>query len=116
MRGHSELLLSVSDEVMFRIIDGTRSTDIPEGCLMTAWNKIECKFVPKTNATMVKLVKEFGEMSLADVKKDPDEWITELEYIRARLTAVGKVKDDEDVMIYILNNLLVEYENTVEVL
>ena len=115
-RGYSELLLSVSDEVTFRIIDGARSTDLPEGCLMTAWNKIERKFVPKTNATMVKLVKEFGEMSLADVKKDPDEWITEIEFIRARLTAVGKVKDDKDVMIHILNNLPVEYENTVEVL
>ena len=50
------------------------------------------------------------------MKQDPDEWITELEYIRARLTADGKLKDDEDVMIYILNNLLVEYENRVEVL
>ena len=115
-RGYSELLLSVSDEVTFGLIDGSRTTDLPEGCLMTAWNKLERKFVPKTNATMVKLVKEFGQMSLKDKKKDPDEWITELEYVRARLTAVGKMKDDKDVMIHILNNLPVEYENTVETL
>ena len=33
-RGYSELLLSVSDEVTFGIIDGARTTDLPEGCLM----------------------------------------------------------------------------------
>ena len=52
-------------------------------------------------------------MSLADVKKDPDEWVTALEYICAQLTAVRKLKDDKEVMIHILNNLPVEYENTV---
>jgi hypothetical protein len=55
-RGYSELLLSVSDEVTFGIIDGAWSTDLPEGCLVTAWNKIERKFLPKTNATMVKIM------------------------------------------------------------
>ena len=68
-RGYSELLLSVSDEVTFGLIDGSRTTDLQEGCLMTTWNKLERKFVPKTNATMVKLVKEFGQMSLKDKKK-----------------------------------------------
>ena len=58
-RGYSELLLLVSDEVTLGIINGARSTELPEGCLMTAWNMIERKFVPKTSATMVKLVKEF---------------------------------------------------------
>ena len=67
-RGYSELLLLVSDEVTLRIIDGARTTYLPEGCLMTAWNKMERKYVPKTNATMVKLMKEFGEMSLDDGK------------------------------------------------
>ena len=49
-------------------------------------------------------------------KKDPYEWITELEYLRARLTTVGKMKDDEDVMIHILNNLPTKYENMIEIL
>ena len=68
-RGYSELLLSVSDKVTFGLIDGSRTTDQPEGCLMTAWKKLEQHFVPKTNATMVKLVKEFGQRSLKDKKR-----------------------------------------------
>ena len=61
-RGYSELLLSVSDKVTFGIIDGVRTSDLPEGCIMTTWTKIKHNFVSKTNATMVKLMKDFGEM------------------------------------------------------
>ena len=59
-KGYSELLLSVSDDVTFGIIDGARTANLPEGCLMTAWSKLERKFLPRTNATMIKLVKELG--------------------------------------------------------
>ena len=115
-KGYSELLLSVSDEVTFGIIDGARTANLPEGCLMTAWSKLERKFLPRTNATMIKLVKEFGQMSLSGPDKDPEEWITNLEYVRARLGQLGKKIEEEDAMIHILNNLPVEYENTVEVM
>jgi hypothetical protein len=77
---------------------------------MTAWSKLERKFLPRTNATMIKLVKEFGQMSFSGPDKDPEEWITNLEYVRARLAQLGKKIEEEDAMIHILNNLPVEYK------
>ena len=39
-----------------------------------------------------------------------------LEYVRSNLGTLGKKINDDDLMIHVLNNLPVEYENTVEVL
>ena len=49
---------------------------------MTNWAKMERKFVPKMNATMVKLMKDFGQMSLVDVQQYPDELITNCKMMR----------------------------------
>ena len=54
----------MSDEVTFGIIDGARTMEQLERCLMTAWSKLEWKFLPRTNTTMIKLVKEFRQMIL----------------------------------------------------
>ena len=51
---------------------------------MTAWRKLERKFLPRKNVTMIKLVKEFVQMSLAGLKKYPEEWIITLEYVGAQ--------------------------------
>ena len=115
-RGYSDLLLSLSDEVCFGIIDDARTEELPDGCLRTGWLKLEKKFMPRTNATIIKLKKEFAEMSLVNPRDDPDEWVSRLEYVRSRLGTLGKKIDDDDMMIHILNNLPVEYENTVEVM
>ena len=55
LEGYSKLFLLVSDEVTYGIIDGVITTDLPEGCIMITWDKMEHKFIPKTYATMVKL-------------------------------------------------------------
>ena len=55
-------------------------------------------------------------MSLVNPRDDPDEWVSRLEYVRSRLGTLGKKIDDDNMMIHILNNLPVEYENTVEVM
>ena len=57
---------------------------------------------------MIKLVTEFAQMSLSSPEKDPEEWITNLEYIRARLSLLGMKIEEEDAMIHILNNLPIE--------
>ena len=53
-------------------------------------------------------------MSLGDVKQEPYECIIVLKYIRAQLTTIRIFKYDKYVMIHILNNLPVEYENAKE--
>ena len=63
------------------------------------------KFLTRTNANMIKIVKEFGQISLSSHKKDPEEWITNLEYVRARLVMLVKNIKEEDAMVHILNNL-----------
>ena len=52
----TQLLLSVSDKKTFGIIYVSRTTEKLEGCLMTAWEKLERKFLPRMSETMIKLV------------------------------------------------------------
>ena len=47
--------------------------------------KLEKNFMPRTNATIIKLKKEFAEMSLVNPRDDLDEWVSRLEYVRSWL-------------------------------
>ena len=46
--------------------------------------------------------------------KDPEVWISELEMLRSRLKEMGTDIDDEFLILHILNNLPIKYDNVVE--
>ena len=57
---------------------------------------------------------KFVTSKLKSRSMDPDEWISELEEIRADLQSLGSPIPEEDLIIHITNNLPIEYESLVE--
>ena len=57
-------------------------------------------------------------MELDDIKKDPEDFITDLDEIRTRMAndPFNKVITDKSFMLHVLNSLPVEYESIVETL
>jgi hypothetical protein len=112
--GYVELLMAMSDEISFALVDEARTDDYPGGDLAKAWKGLMDLFEPSTAATKVTLKKQFYTNKLTDIGRDPDEWVTELELLRQRLKTLGVQVDDEDLVIHILNNLPSEYDSLVE--
>jgi hypothetical protein len=58
----------------------------------------------------MKLVREFAQSRLANVNKDLNIWLMELEDLRTRIDSMSKrPMEDEDFYAHILNNLPKEY-------
>ena len=121
---YEELILSINTEtkegrVAFRLVKGCKTKDYEDGLASMAWKRLEAKYASKTAPTLVKLMKQFANCRLKDKEHDPDEWITELEELQARIEEMSPIKTDEkklelDLMIHVLNSLPEEYENQVE--
>ena len=75
--GYVELLMAISDEICFGIVDEAKTDKLPGGDLAKAWKGLSDLFEPSTNATKVMLKKQFHGHKLSDAGRDPDEWITE---------------------------------------
>ena len=63
-------------------------------------------------SSLLKLKSEFNSSKLESIKKDPDEWISNLEGLQIH-TNEFKLKGNtngEDFMIHVLNNLHKEYD------
>ncbi len=112
---YSDLILSMEDEVNFALVDEATTKELPDGDAALAWKNLCNKHEPKTSATKVELKLRFNQSKLEDARKDPEEWVTELEILRQKLKVMKSEITDEDMMIHILNNLPKEYENLVEV-
>jgi gag-polypeptide of LTR copia-type len=112
--GYMELLMAMTEEISFAIVDEAKTDEFPQGDLAKAWKALLDTFEPSTAATKVMLKKQFYSNKLSDAERDPDEWITELELLRQRLKSLKVNVDDEDLVIHILNNLPKEYDSLVE--
>ena len=56
--------------------------------------KLNEKYEPKTGANKMKLKREFAASKLKN-EQSPDEWISELELLRAKLKRLGTEMDDD---------------------
>jgi len=119
---YEDLILSIdgstkSGKVAFNIVKMCKDKNYPEGNARDAWLKLSNKYVSKSSQTLVKLKNEFANCKLKKENEDPDEWITKLEEIQARLFEdFNSIISEEDLMIHIMNNLPKYYETTVEIL
>ena len=112
-KAYGDLLLSCTDEVSFSIIDSSTSKDLPSGDAAMAWAKLGDKYEPKTGSNRTLLKREFVSSKMQQ-NQDPDEWITQLEILRAKIEKTGGNLSDEDLLIHVLNNLTTDYESMVE--
>ena len=80
---YADLMLAMSCEVAFGYVDEAVSKEFPEGDAAEAWRNLMKKFQPSTTGSRVYYTNKFNNSILKSENKDPDEWITELEKIRA---------------------------------
>ena len=111
---YNELLLSFSDVVNFNLVDKAVSGDLPDGDAFQAWKILKDRHEPNTAANKVGLKLEFSQSKLSDVKKDPEEWVSELEIIKIKLANMKVQISEEDLIIHIINNLPVEYDSVTD--
>ena len=90
----------------------------PSSCQMVmqlkAWANLVAKYEPKTSALLVQLRREFNVCTLSSVSKDPDEWLSMLEWTCQQLRVMHSKITDTNLMIQVLNNLSIEHETLVK--
>ena len=111
---YTELILSIdvktsSGKTAFNMVKGCKTKDHPDGNAASAWERLKNKYEPVSAPTLVKLEKQFRELSLKK-GQDPETWITELEDLCVRLEAMQSSISENQFMIHILNNLTSDYE------
>jgi gag-polypeptide of LTR copia-type len=110
----TELILSIdvktsSGKTTFNLVKGCKTKDHPDGNAVSAWKWLKNKYEPVSAPTLVKLEKQFSELSL-NKGQDPETWITELEDLCVRFETMESSILEKQFMIHILNNLTSDYE------
>ena len=117
----SELLLSISGatsygKVAFAEVDGSRTTENPDGDARQAWDRLVNKYAPQNAPSFVKMEMDYVNSKLAE-GKNPDIWITRLEYLRTEMNKVvlpGKsTKSEIDLILHVLANVPEAYETQI---
>jgi gag-polypeptide of LTR copia-type len=111
----NDLIQSMTEEISFSLVDEAVTTNLPNGCAKTAWDKLLAKYEPKTDTAIMQVKKEFHTNGLSE-GQDPDEWISELERQRQRIKKIKPAMaiSDDELVIHILTNLTKEYDNIVD--
>ena len=115
-RAYNELILACTDKISFGIVKGAKTKLLPKGDAKEAWNRLKVRFEPNTGTELLTLNKSYMSLELSDVKEDPEEFITRLDELRARMAEepFNEVITDKSFMLHVLNSLPIEYESAVE--
>ena len=100
---YNDLMLAMTEDVSFGLVDETVSSTYPEGDARSTWGRLMQQFESQTNASRVKLMGQFTRSRLKKNHQDHDPWISELELMRIRLKKMGLNIDDEYLMMHIMN-------------
>ena len=107
---------AIEGKIFFGMIDSCRTEDLPKGDCHKAWKILKHRFEPNQTGTKQSLLMEFHQKKLTNVNKSPDEYISELEYIRYWLQTMDEKISDEAMVNHILCSLPEEYDAKVEYL
>ena len=91
--GLTELILSISDDISFGIVDEAVTKDPPDGDLRLVWERLCNKFEPKNTSKLTELKLKFSTSKLEDDETGPEEWISKLERI------INKLKQNHSVVL-----------------
>jgi hypothetical protein len=69
----SELLISCKCNLCFRLVNTSRSGELPEEDACLDWKILVSKFAPTTKFNLVKTKKEFVESKFEEISRDPDQ-------------------------------------------
>ena len=109
------LILSCVDMVAFSAVNEAKTTENPEGDAAKAWSNLKDRFAPQTKSSEMELRREYADLRLTDVGKNPDEFFSEIEHVRQRLASLDKavILSDSEVMMHILDSLPQDYDYVV---
>ena len=90
---YEDLLLSIDSEtktgkVAFNLVDNAVTTANPEGDSKIAWDCLINEYASKTAPSYIQLKKDFANIKLKSATHNPDDWITELEFLRTQMNNV----------------------------
>ena len=109
------LLINTSSsvgKVAFGIVRNAKSADFSKGNCKIMWDRLISKYTLHIASSVLKLKSEFHYSKLESNKKDPDEWISNLEGLKIQMNEFspkGSITY-KDLMIHILNNLPEKYD------
>jgi hypothetical protein len=110
--GYAQLILSVSGTA-FSYVDDAKTTDLPDGDLALAYEKLQEEYAPKGRSDLVEVKTQFNNCALESTKTDPEEWFDKLEYLRKRLRTMGSDVTDDDMIAHMLTKMPNEYSELV---
>jgi hypothetical protein len=97
----------------FGPVEEAKTTKHPDGDARQAWVNLLEKYQVETAAGMVQLRMDFTKCVMKNESQDPDEWFTELEYLKQRLKGVKVNIEESELIAHILNNLPNNYSELV---
>ena len=111
---YNDLMLAMTEDVSFGLVDEAISSTYPEGDARSAWGRLMQRYESQMNTSRVKLIGHFTSSRLKKNHQDPDPWISELELMRIRFKKMGSNIDDEYLMMHSMNNLPSAYNGLME--
>ena len=73
-KGYDYLLLCMDSEIPFDLVETARTTELLEGDLKLAMERLVQKYMPTTQADVLKLKEELTNCKLKSWKTDLDKW------------------------------------------
>jgi hypothetical protein len=77
------LMLCQNNNVSLRALTSAVTAKRPNGCARAAWKILDQLRKTKDDSTKYELVQKFNRLELHQENKNPDEWFSEIESIRA---------------------------------
>ena len=113
---YNELILACTDKIAFGIVKNAKTDKLKKDDAKLALERLKTRYEPNTGTELLALNKEFMSMELDDLKKDPEDFITDLDELRTRMAdnPFNEVITDKSFMLHVLNSLPIEYESIVE--
>ena len=79
---YNDLILMQYDTFCFHIFEELGTEDLPNGSALYAWERFNKTFQPIPRVQKTRLCKSFANITLYDIKRDPEEYTIDIEILR----------------------------------
>ena len=103
---------SLMEKLAFGLVQNAKHFELPEENCKVTWDRLINKCALHTASSLLQLKWNFHNSKLKSIKKDPNEWIANLEELRIQMNWFGSKGciSNKDFMIHVLNNFHKEYK------
>ena len=102
-------LLKTTQGVPREIVDGSTTTDLPRGCLKTAWDALKKEYSLKNTTDALTKIEEFTNCKPHHDNEDPRLWFSRIRKLKNELDALGISKQDMELAGHVLAHLPAVY-------